>query len=61
MRTIRQENIDLLVNEVAGLILNGEDDLLLLRYLEHGFTGFANMSDQALEDLVAAMNREVSV
>ena len=61
MRTKRQENIDLLVNEIAGSILNGEDDLLLLRYLEHGFTGFANMSDEDLEHLVAAMNREVHV
>jgi len=61
MRTTRQENIDLLVNEIAGSILNGEDDLLLLHYLEHGFSGFANMSDEALEALVAAMNPEVNV
>ena len=61
MRTKRQENIDLLVNEIAGSILNGEDDLLLLHYLEQGFRGFANMSDEDLEHLVAAMNREVSV
>jgi hypothetical protein len=59
MQTIRQKNIDLLVNEIAGSILNGEDDLLLLHYLEHGFSGFANMSDEDLEHLVAAMNREV--
>ena len=61
MRTIRQKNIDLLVNEIAGSILNGEDDLLLLHYLEHGFSGFANMSEEDLEHLVAAMNREVHV
>ena len=59
MRTKRQENIALLVNEIAGSILNGEDDLLLLHYLEHGFRGFANMSDEDLEHLVAAM--EVNV
>ena len=50
----RQENIDFLVNEMASIILNGEDDLLLFKYLEHGFTGFANMNDEALQQLVTA-------